>query len=188
MWITTRKRLAAAPRTVVAALLVVAGLAGCADSSTDPEGAAAGTQLLSVSPAGGATGVPTTAAVRIEFDGPMAVGSEDGCRLHAGDLEGPAVNGDWTWSEDHRVLTFAPHEPMAATTEHVLHLGGGLLDAAGHHVGFTRHGAAMGGMHVDGGMMGGTMGGGMMGGSHEGAWWEDSDGGLGWMFSFRTDG
>ncbi|MDT8436326.1 MAG: Ig-like domain-containing protein [Gemmatimonadota bacterium] len=168
----------------VAAILALAALTGCTDSSSGPDDAATdGAQLVSVTPAGGATGIAPTTAVRIEFDRPMADGTEDGCLLHAGGIEGPPVDGDWTWSEDHSVLTFTPHGPLADHTDHALHLGGGILDAAGHHVDFDGHGMQMGGVHLESGMMGG----GMMGdGSHGGGLWEGPDGGLGWMFDFRT--
>lgn len=164
--------------------MAILALSACSDSSSEPAtGGTVEAELLSVTPTGGSTDVSRTSTVRVEFDRPMADGTDAYCRLHVGGIDGPDVAGAWTWSDDHRSATFTPAEPMAQATEHTFHLGGGIMDADGHHVNYAMYGFAMGGMHVDGGMMGG----GMMGGSsHGGGLWQGPDGGYGMVFRFRT--
>jgi len=166
-----------------AALLV--GAAGCSDDTdlgTDPGGET--TALLSVSPQGGSTNVDPGSAVSVEFSGPLQNGMEMYAALHRGDVTGPEVDGTWTWNGDHTRLGFSPTGPLMPETQYTLHVGGGMMDQAGHEIDLETHGQQMGGDWATDDMM---MGGGMMGGGpHMGEGWEHSNGSFGMVFGFRT--
>jgi hypothetical protein len=170
-------------RKTISTLLAVGllgGLAACAtDSVTDfPET----TELLSVVPVGGATGVDPNQPITVEFTHPVGWGMEQYVALHEGDVSGPIVPGTWTWSENRTVLTFAPDEPLRPQTQYTLHVGGGLTDADGNIVS-CQQGESWGGQWVTSGMMGGmgSGSGGMMG-----AGWQHQNGTYGMGFVFTT--
>lgn len=161
--------------------MVVVGLVACAES---PAAAGPETQLAMVAPAGGAMGVDTATDVTVGFNHAMMAGMEQYMVVHRGDVDGPLVPGSWHWSSDHMRATWMPSMPLSPNTMYTLHVGGGMMDADGHGVGFGEHGAAMGGHMMTGEMMGG----GMMGsaGSMMGAGWRNAEGMYGMMFSFTT--
>jgi hypothetical protein len=167
-------------------LLAVAACAGM------PTALHEGTTLLtSVVPAGGSTGVDVATTVTIQFSHGMGAGMEAYAALHGGDVAGPVVSGTWSWAADRTALTFAPTGALKRQTRYTLHLGGGMLDATGHAIGFGRHGSHMGGEWAEGGMMcGGCMMGsaGVMGAGsgHMGRGRKPANGSHGMVFSFTT--
>lgn len=171
----------------------------CGDGGSIPAGSdAEAPALVSVSPPGNAMGVSLSGRVIVEFSHPMAQGMEEYASVHREDLAAPPVNGTWSWSPDHRVMTFMPVHPFDPATTYIVHLGGGMMDAQGRWVDFQRHGAShMGGQWATEGMMGGWTGGPVMGGGmwngqpdggHMGNGWRQTDGTYGMVFAFRTAG
>jgi methionine-rich copper-binding protein CopC len=171
------------------AAVVLFALAGCAAMPTAMlEGH---TMLTSVIPAGGSTGVEVGTTVTIQFSHRMGAGMERYVALHEGDVAGPVVSGTWSWAADRTVLTFTPAAELKGQTRYTLHLGGRMIDATGHAIGFGQHGSHMGGEWTGGGMMGGggmTGSGGMMstGSGHMGSGWQHANGSHGMVFSFTT--
>jgi hypothetical protein len=176
------------------AVLVLFTFAACADVPTAMvEG---DTLLTSVIPEGGSTGVEVGTTVTIQFSHRMGAGMEAYAVLHEGDVSGPVVAGTWSWTADRTALTFTPAGALKRQTRYTLHLGGGMMDATGHAIGFGQHGSHMGGEWTGGGMMsgsgmigrGGMMGGGMMGAgsTHTGSGWQHANGSPGMVFSFTT--
>ena len=163
----------------LAATVLLMGAAGCSDDAnvgTDPEGDV--TALLSVTPQGGSTNVDPGSTVSVEFSGPMQDGMEMYAAMHQGDVTGPEVAGTWTWNGDHTRLGFSPTGPLIPETQYTLHVGGGMMDQAGHEIDLETHGQGMGGAWATGDMMGG--------GPHMGAGWEHSNGSFGMVFGFST--
>lgn len=174
---------------LLAPLLV--GLAACgAGDPAGPDGpdAASQTVLLSVSPPGGSAGVDVEAAITIEFSHPMDPTMSAFADLHEGELGGPEVAGRWEWMDGHTVLRFTPEAPLHPATDYVVHLGGGMMDAAGEPVKMEAHGHHMGGKWATHEMMmGGGMGGGMDPSQHMGDNWDHpSNGSHGMVFTFTT--
>ena len=180
---------------VGAGLLVATG--GCGDDTTAPQ--IEETALLSVIPQGGATGVDPNGPLVIEFSHPMHQGMEEYADVHEGDVEGPLVEGSWSWNEDFTKLTFTPAMPLKSQTQYVVHIGGGMVDENGEPINYGLHGLGMGGqwmtqqMHQGGqhgyGMGQGGMGGmgGMGGGFVMGeGWTHPTNGGYGMVFIFTT--
>jgi hypothetical protein len=146
-------------------------------------GTSAGTAFMSMSPAGGATGVAANSPITFRFSGAMGAGMEQYMDLHVGDLSGPEVPMSCAWSGDRTQATCTPTSPLAARTMYTIHLGGGMTSASGVAVDCTP-GLGMGGQWVMGGMMTGNHGGmawGMMGNG-----WRNANGSYGMMFSFTT--
>ena len=172
---------------VVALPLLAAGCGGGGEMMTGPGGPpGAGTMLLSVSPMGGAVGVPTSASMVLRFSGQMGSGMEPYVDLHLGGLDGPALAMRCDFSADRSTLSCTPTAPLASRTSYTLHVGGGMRDSAGAFVDMGQWGAAMGGQWIMGG-------GGMMGPSHAGSqWgmmggnWQGSNGSYGMAFPFTT--
>lgn len=147
-------------------------------------GMATSATLMSVSPAGGATGVPVATSVTIRFGGAMAGGMEQYVDLHVGDLSGPVVAMGCAWSADRTVLTCTPAAPLAPQTTYAIHVGGGMTGASGAAVDYTTYGPGMGGQWLMGSMMTSTHGGmawGMMGNG-----WRHANGSYGMVFAFTT--
>lgn len=170
--------------------LLVLGLA-CSDSgSSELAGPVLSeeTVLLSVTPVGGSTDVDPNQPVVIQFSYAMAAGMEAYAALHEGDLNGPAVEGEWTWSDDRTRLTFTPAAALKPATAYVIHLGGGMRDSEGDLVDFERHGPGMGGEWATQEIMDGS--GGMTPGgfSHMGDGWQHPNGSYGMIFTFTTRG
>ncbi|MBI4410056.1 MAG: Ig-like domain-containing protein [Gemmatimonadetes bacterium] len=174
------------------AVLGLALLGGVACEENEPNAVAA-SELASVVPPGGATGVDPNGPIVVEFTHAVGTGMEQYVVLHEGTVTGPVVPGTWSWSADRTRLTFTPASPLQSQTRYTLHIGGGMRDADGHTVGLERHGGHMGGqwatgeMMTDGMMGGGWMGGGMMADSTMmGAGWRHANGSYGMVFSFIT--
>ena len=180
--------------------LVVAlglGATACGDNDTTSPPTTEETALLSVIPQGGATGVDPDGPLTIEFSRAMQAGMEDYADVHEGDVEGPLVEGAWSWNGDLTELTFTPAVPLKSLTQYVIHVGGGMLDEDGNPINYGQHGSGMGGqwmtqqMH-QGGQHGyghgqGGMGGGMGGGTGMGAGWtHPTNGSYGMIFVFTT--
>ena len=173
-------------------LLVATG--GCGDDTTAPQ--IEETALLSVIPQGGATGVDPNGPLVIEFSHSMQQGMEEYADVHEGDVEGPLVEGSWSWNEDFTKLTFTPAMPLKNLTQYVVHIGGGMVDENGDPINYGLHGLGMGGqwmtqqMHQGGqhGYSGGQGGmGGMGGGTGMGeGWTHPTNGSYGMVFIFTT--
>ena len=157
---------------VGAALLAV----GCGSGMTDT---GLTTQLLSVSPRGGATGVSTTPDMVFSFTQPMMSGMEQYLALHQGGLTGPTMPMSCNWSDSQKTLTCRPTQALTSVSAYTMHLGGGMMDAGGQAVGMGGHGMEMGGTWAMSGMMGGQQG--MMG-----TGWMDGHGSYGMAFGFTT--
>jgi hypothetical protein len=168
-----------------ALLLLLSGLGACSDDGPTGPAKDAEVALLSVTPAGGETDVDPSSSVTVQFERPMAAGSEAYCALHEGGLDGPEVQGHWEWSHENRHLTFQPDEPLQHQHRYTLHVGGGVEDEQGRQLNFEQHRHAHGGEYVHEHEFG--SGAGMMGGhEHTGDGWQHQNGSLGMSFSFTT--
>jgi len=147
-------------------------------------GTAAGAAFMSVSPAGGATGMAVGSPMTFRFNGAMGIGMEQYVDLHMGDLSGAEVAMSCAWSADRTLLTCTPGSPLASRTTYALHLGGGMTSAGGMAVDYTTYGPGMGGQWIMGGMMTGTHGG--MGWGMMGSGWRNANGSYGMVFTFTT--
>ena len=157
---------------LVSATLV---LEGCGQ---DPTALVPLTAVASIFPTGGSVDVDPTAPIVISFTGMMGVGMEMYAVLHEGDVSGPVVPGSWTWSTDRTILSFRPAAPLKSRTRYTLHLGGGMIDAAGEQIDYRRCESRYGGQWATSRMMGGQ---GMMGPG-----WRAANGTYGMVFTFTT--
>jgi hypothetical protein len=144
-------------------------------------GTSVGAALMSVSPAGGATGMAVGSPITFRFSGAMGGGMEQYFDLHMGDLSGAEVAMTCAWSADRALLTCTPGSPLTARTTYAIHLGGGMLSSGGVNVDYTA-GLGMGGQWIMGGMMTGTHGG--MGWGMMGSGWRNANGSYGMVFTF----
>lgn len=171
--------------SAVTSITAVLSLTACGASTATPTGTSpnpVSAQVVSVSPAGGATAVSTSASVVVTFSRPMHAAAASYLTLHSGSLTGPMVAGRGAWSGDSTQFTFSPDSMMAAHATYVLHMGGAMLDAAGDTVSLSRC-AQFGGQAATAGMMGG----GMMGGSEMGPGWQTpGTNTYGMTFTFTT--
>jgi hypothetical protein len=139
--------------------------------------ASTGTELLGVSPRGGATGVSVGANLSISFSHGMLQGMEQYVDLHEGELNGSRVQIHCGWSSDRTTLVCTPESPLKARTRYTLHIGGGMMDADDHPVDIALMGPRMGGQWA-------------MGASHHGSMmgtgWHGPNGSYGMSFSFTT--
>jgi hypothetical protein len=113
-------------------VVLVAGLAasGCGGDGHDPmmmgpsRGGPQGHgwTIMSVTPAGGSTGVPLSAPIVVRFGGAMAMGHY--VDLHLADLTGPTVPLACDWSRDRVTVACMPNEPLRPRTTYVIHVGG----------------------------------------------------------------
>lgn len=167
----------------------------CEEDSLTP--VAEETALLSVIPQGGATGVDPTGPLVIEFSHPMMPGMEEFADVHEGDVEGPLVEGSWSWNDAFTTLTFTPTAHLKSQTRYVIHVGGGMTDQNGQHINYGTHGTGMGGQwmtqqmhqggqHGYGGGHQGGMGGGMGGTGMGEGWTHPTNGSYGMIFVFTT--
>ena len=147
-------------------------------------GAGAGAAFLSVSPAGGATGMAVGAPMTFRFSGAMGAGMEQYVDLHMGDLSGAEVAMTCGWSADRMLLTCTPASPLASHATYALHLGGGMMSAGGLAVDYATNGPGMGGQWIMSGAMTGTHGG--MGWGMMGSGWRNANGSYGMIFTFTT--
>lgn len=162
----------------LALALAVIGTLACGAEPVAPAGE---TVVTSIVPAGGATEVDPTALIVLTFSHAMRAGTEMYVALREGDLNGDEVAGDRTWSADHTTLTFAPHAPLKAATQYVLHMGGNMRDEQGNLIRYEQC-EQHGGQWVTRHMMGGDM----MGGGMAGLGWKHPNGNYGMAFSFTT--
>ena len=170
------------PAASMAAVLSLTACGGGTATPTGPSSNPVSAQVVSVSPAGGAAAVSTSASVVVTFSRPMHAAAASYLTLHSGSLSGPTVAGRGMWSGDSTQFTFAPDSMMAARATYVLHMGGAMLDAAGDTVSLTRC-AQFGGQAATAGMMSG----GMMGGSEMGPGWQTpGTNTYGMTFTFTT--
>jgi len=151
--------------------------------STVAMGSSAAT-FMSVTPQGGATGVPVSTQVVLRFGVGMGVGMEQYVDLHRGDLAGSIVPMNCGWSPDRATLTCALQGPLSPRTTYVLHVGGGMMTQAGQLLDYGQYGPMMGGQWIMGGMMGGSHAGGSWG--MMGPNWRNANGSYGMAFSFTT--
>ena len=150
--------------------------AGCGSNMMDSE---LGTQLLSVSPRGGATGVAATSDIMLSFNRPMMTGMEQYLALHQGGVTGATMPMNCGWSADRMTLTCRSNQALAPGSRYTIHMGGGMMDADGQRVGMGRYGMGMGGQWATGGMMGGQS-------SMMGTGWACGNGSYGMVFEFTT--
>lgn len=178
----TRRFLAALYAPVLAT-----GAAAC-DNSTDAIDEEPVTSLISVTPEGGTTGVDPNTTIVLEFS--HAMGMEIYAALHEGDgVDGPLVDGAWSWSDDGTRLTFTPTVPLKSLTPYTIHMGGGMTDDHGHVIDLEQHGHDMGGEWATEQMMQHRMmqGGMMMGDDMMGPGWQHpTNGTYGMLFTFTT--
>ncbi|NOT09155.1 MAG: hypothetical protein HOP28_13225, partial [Gemmatimonadales bacterium] len=113
-------------RSLISGVAILA--AGCGSSMMDNNLA---TQLLSISPSGGATGVSTMPDIVFTFNRPMMTGMERYLALHQGGLTGPTMPMSCNWSDGRATLTCRPDRPLAQVSAYTMHLGGGMMDAEG---------------------------------------------------------
>src|SRR4030042_558920 len=100
-------------------------------------GASAGAAFMSVSPAGGATGMAAGSPIAFRFSGAMGTGMEQYVDLHMGDLSGAEVAMSCAWSADRTLLTCTPGVPLASRTTYAIHMGGGMMTSGGQAGGST---------------------------------------------------
>jgi hypothetical protein len=147
-------------------------------------GPSAATMFMSVSPAGGATGVSISTGITVRFSQRMGVGMEQLVDLHEGDTAGPVVPMACGWSGDRTTITCQPTEPLKHQARYTTHLGGGMMDADDHPVTMDP-GLQMGGQWLMSNMMGGNHAGMPMG--MMGSGWRGANGGYGMFFPFTTE-
>lgn len=150
--------------------------AGCGSGMMD---AGLETQLLSVSPRGGAVGVATVPDIELTFSQPMTPGTERYLALHRGGLTDPTMPMNCNWSDGQTTLVCRPTQPLAPSSAYTIHMGGGMMDADGQSVAMGRYGTGMGGNWATGAMMGGQQG--MMG-----TGWQNANDSYGMWFDFTT--
>ena len=142
------------------------------------------TTVASLVPAGGASNVDPAAPIVIEFTHAMGSGMEQYAALHEGDVNGPIVQGTWSWSDDSLRLMFTPAAALKPGTPYAIHLGGGMRDAAGGLLNYEHCGTQHGGQWATQSMMGGSMMGGTLG--MMGTGWRHANGTYGMVFYFTT--
>lgn len=166
-------------------------IVGCGDdhpmgpSNMSPGGMPVGSfGFMSISPRGGARGVPVGTSLEFHWDVPMGVGMEQFIDLHMGDLAGPVTPMSCDWSADQNTLVCTPSSLLQTGTQYLVHIGGGMLDANGQVVDMVQYGPGYGGQWIQGGMMGPFHAGtnwGAMGGP-----WRHANGAFGMLFTFTT--
>ncbi len=169
---------------LVASLAVIVACGGDGTGLSSPPPASATTELLSVTPPGGSTGVSTTGNLVMTFDHPMMVAAEQYLDLHRGDASGPLEPIGCTWSSDRLTVTCQPAQPLQHNSQYTFHAGGGMMDADDHAIDIGPHGTQMGGQWLMPGMMGGMHAGMPMNGM--GAGWRAANGSYGMVFTFTT--
>lgn len=167
-------------------IAALASVAACGSDTTAPSPpAGATTELVSVSPHGGSTGVPANSPMTMTFSQPMMPGMEQYMDLHQGDVSGPLVPITCTWSADHLTVTCVPAQPLQPAAPYTFHVGAGMMDANGHGVDMGLHMTQNGGQWLmSGGMMGAMHAGSPMSGM--GAGWTGANGSYGMVFPFTT--
>lgn len=178
------------PRAVITAVILIEvftiACGGRSALMSGPSGTArSGTMLLSVTPIGGAVGVPTGSSMALRLSAPMARGMEAFMDLHEGGLDGHVAPWRCNLSPDRTNLTCLPVSPLRSHASYTLHIGGGMMDTDGHFIDMDEYRGSMGGEWIQGGMMGpshDTNPWGMMAGG-----WQGMNGSYGMAFPFTTD-
>ena len=168
---------------VGAAAFVAVGCGGGSSMMTGPGGAGSPT-FMSVSPGGGAMGVPVGTPLELHWSTAMGAGMEQYVDVHMGDLSGPVVPTSCVWSGGQTTLVCTPLSPLQPGPQYMVHVGGGMTDVNGQFIDMDMYGPGFGGQWVQGGMMGPGHAGtpwGMMGGG-----WHHSNGAYGMAFTFTT--
>lgn len=163
---------------------MMTGSRGMMGSGGYGNGSAYGAALVSVTPAGGAVGVPTSLSIVLRFGAPMAAGTEQYVDLHVAGIDGPIVPVGCAFSSDRTTLTCVPNPPLASRTTYLIHVGGGMMTQDGHAIDYDYYAPGMGGRWIMGGMMGRNHAGqawGMMGPG-----WRGPNGSYGMEFPFTT--
>lgn len=174
--VTTRMR----RRWAVIGILVMTGCGSIDITVPTP----ASTELLSVTPTGGSTGVSNATLVAMTFSEPMMSGMDQYLDLHHGDAAGPLVPVTCVWSADRTTVTCAPSQPLDPNTTYTIHIGAGMMDAGDHPVGLQSHMAGNGGEWFMPMMMGDMHAGMPVNGMASG--WKGANGSFGMLFSFTT--
>lgn len=86
-------------------LLASLGVAACGGGDSIGPSAVPTTELGSVMPSGGSTGVSATSPMVMTFSRPMMAGTEQYLDLHRGDASGPLEPIGCTWSSDRLTVT-----------------------------------------------------------------------------------
>jgi hypothetical protein len=171
-------------RVLAGPLLASLAVAACGGGDSIGPSAVPTTELVSVMPSGGSTGVSATGPMVMTFSRPMMAGMEQYVDLHEGDASGPLVAITCTWSADRRTVTCSPGQPLPPNAPYTLHVGGDMMDADDHPVDMTQHQSQTGGQWLMPGMMGGMHAGAPMSGM--GAAWRGANGSYGMVFTFTT--
>jgi hypothetical protein len=156
--------------------------------SQTPSGSPA---FISVSPGGGAMGVPMGITPELHWGIGMSAGMEQFVDLHLGDVSGPVVPMSCAWSTDQTTLGCTPSSPLQGGTQYTMHVGGGMTGAHGQVIDMDQYGPGFGGQWVT---SAGQPGGGHHGGAHHGGhpWgglgpgWQHANGSYGMAFTFTT--
>lgn len=173
---------------------MIALLAGCSGSPTsgDLASTANSTALVSLVPSAGASEVTLMTDIEVRFNGTIPTTVRSYVALHVGECPGPVVGGMWSRSADGMGLEFAPFQPLIASTDYTIHVGGGMKDHSGEPFDLAGHGLGLGGEWVTEEMVrapdGMGMGTDMMGQTitHSGLGWANPDGTYGMAFPFST--
>ena len=179
------------PMVLIGTLLAT----GCGSDSTAPSNPTVqpATDVLAVSPRGGATNVDPNGPFSFRFNGAMMPGMEQYVDLHRGDVTGPTHPITCTWSGDYTTLTCGPATSLDPATWYTLHLGGGMMGANGTPIhmdpsewmgGWVQPGTSMGPGMTGGSMMGPTHGGDPW--TMMGSGWRNANGTYGMVFPFQT--
>ena len=169
---------------LVASLAVIVACGSDGTGPASPPPAAATTELVSVTPPGGSTGVSTTGNLVMTFDHPMMVGMEQYLDLHRGDASGPIEPNSCTWSSERLTVTCQPPQALQRNGQYTFHAGGGMMGADDHPIDIGLRGPQIGGQWLMSGMMGGMHAGSPMSGM--GAGWQGANGSYGMTFTFTT--
>ena len=187
---------------VIGVCLVLVGCGGSTDMPMEPGemgpgGAGVSPTFMSVSPGGGAMGVPVGTPLEFHWGTPMGLGMEQFVDLHQGGLEGSVVPTTHVWSAGRTTLICTPTGPLAPGSQYTLHLGGGMVDVNGQATDMDQYGPGFGGQWITGTGQPGTggPGGGHHGGAHHGGqpWgglapgWQHANGSYGMAFTFTTE-
>lgn len=182
------KQMTTATTLVIGVALLAAGCGSGSDASMmGPNGAGisgARTSLMSVAPQGGAAGVAGSTFMVFRFGAAMGSGMEQYVDLHVGDLAGPTMPMNCSWSSDRTILTCTPQSSLTPRTHYLLHLGGGMMNQAGQALDYSQYGPMMGGQWILGGMMTASHAGSAW--TMMGATWHNVNGSYGMAFTFTT--
>jgi Bacterial Ig-like domain len=171
-------------RVFAGSLLASLAVAACGGGDSMGSSAVSTTELVSVTPPGGSTGVSATGPMVMTFSRPMMAGMQQYVDLHQGDAAGPLVAITCTWSADRLTLTCVPGGLLQPNAKYTLHMGGGMMDADDHAADMGQHQSRTGGQWLMPGMTGGMHEGAVMSGM--GAGWRGPGGSYGMIFTFTT--